>query len=123
VSFMKIAVTSTGRTLESPVDPRFGRAAFFLLVDTDSGEVTAHDNAQNLNAAQGAGIQAAETVSRLGAEVLITGHCGPKAFRTLQAAGIQVVVGPEGTAAEAVEQFKAGKLTATGAADVDSHWA
>ena len=120
---MRIAVSSTGTTLESQVDPRFGRAAFFLLVDTDSGSVSAHDNAQNLNAAQGAGIQAAETVSRLGAEAVITGHCGPKAFRTLRAAGIQVVVGPEGTVADAVEQFKAGKIVPTEAADVEGHWA
>ena len=120
---MRIAVSSTGRTLESQVDPRFGRAAFFVLVDTDTGAVSAHDNAQNLNAAQGAGIQAAETVSRLGAEVVITGHCGPKAFRTLRAAGIQVVVGPDSTVAEAVEQFTSGELVPSDAADVESHWA
>lgn len=119
---MKIAVTSAGKTLESPVDPRFGRAAYFVLVDTDTGAFEAHDNAQNLNAAQGAGIQAAQTVSSLGAEAVITGHCGPKAFRTLRAAGIQVVVGAEGTVAEVLEAFKTGKLKATESADVEGHW-
>lgn len=120
---MKIAVSSTGRTLESQVDPRFGRAVFFVLVDTDTGAVSSHDNAQSLNAAQGAGIQAAETVSRLGAQVAITGHCGPKAFRTLRAADIQVVVGAEGSVTEAVEAFKAGRLKPAGSSDVEGHWA
>jgi predicted Fe-Mo cluster-binding NifX family protein len=120
---MKIAVTSSGKTLESPVDPRFGRAAFFVVVDTDTGAFEVHDNAQNLNAAQGAGIQAGETVSRLGAEAVITGHCGPKAFRTLGAAGVKVVIGAKGSVAEAVEAFKTGKLKPADAADVEGHWA
>jgi predicted Fe-Mo cluster-binding NifX family protein len=120
---MKIAVSSTDRTLESQVDPWFGRAAFFVLVDTDTGDFAAHDNTQNLNVAQGAGVQSAQTVSRLGAEAVITGHCGPKAFRTLQAAGIQVVVGADGTVADAVERFKSGQLSPASAADVESHWA
>ena len=120
---MKIAVSSVGKAVESQVDPRFGRAAFFILADTETGAFEAHDNAQNLNAAQGAGIQAAETVSRLGAEVVITGHCGPKAFRTLHAAGIKVVVGAESTVAEALEQFKSGALVPMDAADVEGHWA
>jgi predicted Fe-Mo cluster-binding NifX family protein len=119
---MKIAVTSRGRTLESPVDPRFGRTEFFILVDADSGVFEVYDNAQNLSAAQGAGIQAAQTVSRLAAEVVITGHCGPKAFRTLGAAGIQVVVGASGSVAEAVQAFKTGKLKATESPDVEGHW-
>ena len=119
---MQIAVTCSGRTLEDAVDPRFGRSAGFLLVDTESGAVTFHDNAQNLNAAQGAGIQSAQQVSELDAEVLITGHCGPKAFRTLQAAWIKVVVGAEGTVGEAVEAFKAGTLKPTESPDVEGHW-
>ncbi|MBN1420615.1 MAG: NifB/NifX family molybdenum-iron cluster-binding protein [Planctomycetes bacterium] len=119
---MKIAVTSEGPTLDSRVDPRFGRCAAFVVVDTETGAVEAADNAQNRNAAQGAGIQAAQTVSRLGADVLLTGHCGPKAFRTLQAAGVRVVVGAEGTVAEAVEAFKAGRLKPAESADVEGHW-
>ncbi len=119
---MKLIVTAVGPTLDSPVDMRFGRAAMFLLFDTETGTVAAHDNAQNLNAAQGAGIQAAETASRLGAEAVLTGHCGPKAFRALQAAGIRVVLGARGTAREAVEQFTKGLLKPTDAADVAGHW-
>ena len=120
---MKIVVTSKGKTLESQVDPRFGRAANFVLIDTDTGAFEGHDNAQNLNAAQGAGIQAAETVSRLGAEAVITGHCGPKAFRTLRAAGVHVVVAAQGTVAQAVEAFQTGKLKPAESADVEGHWA
>jgi predicted Fe-Mo cluster-binding NifX family protein len=120
---MKIAVTSSGETLESEIDPRFGRAAKFVLFDTESGDFEVVDNEQNLNAAQGAGIQAAETVSRLGAEAVITGHCGPKAFRTLRAAGIQIFAGAEGTVAGAIEQFRSGSLEASESPDVEGHWA
>ena len=84
---MKVAVTSQGMDLASQVDPRFGRAKYFVLVDTDTGTFTAHDNRQNLNAAQGAGIQAGRNVVELGAEAVITGNVGPKAFTTLQGGG------------------------------------
>ena len=120
---MKLAITSSGQTLDSQVDPRFGRAAYFIVVDADTGAFEAHDNAQNLSAAQGAGIQSAETISRLGAEVVITGHCGPKAFRTLTAAGIAVVVGAGGSVAEAIDRFQKGELQPASSADVEGHWA
>jgi len=119
---MKMVITSSGETMDSPVDPRFGRAKTFILFDTETGLHQAVDNTQNLNAAQGAGIQAAENVCRLGAQCLITGHCGPKAFRTLKAAGIKVIIGAEGTVTEAIEKFRAGQYTTAEAADVDGHW-
>ena len=119
---MKVAVTSRGPKADSEVDPRFGRAKYFIIADTESGDFEAVDNAQNLNAPQGAGIQAAQNVSAKGAEVLITGHCGPNAFRTLSAAGIKVVVGAEGTVSEALEKFKAGELKESEGADVEGHW-
>lgn len=68
---MKVAVTAQGPGLDSLVDPRFGRAQYFLLIDTETGNLTAHDNVQNLNAAQGAGIQAAQAVVQLGAEAML----------------------------------------------------
>jgi len=120
---MIIVVSASGKTLDAQVDPRFGRAAFFVAVDSESGAFQAHDNVQNLNAAQGAGIQSAETISRLGAEVVITGNCGPKAFRTLSTAGIKVIVGAQGTVAEAIEAFKSGVLVPTDAPNVEGHWA
>ena len=119
---MKIVITATGDTLDAKVDPRFGRAAKFILFDTDTGDFEAVDNAQNLNAAQGAGIQSAEAVSRLGAEGVISGHCGPKAFRALAAADIAIYTGAEGTVAQAIEQFRNGSLSRAGSADVEGHW-
>ena len=119
---MKIAITSTGPNLEDEMDRRFGRAQMFLIVDTETGQYTAVDNKQNLEAAQGAGIQAAGTVVDQGVEVLITGHCGPNAYKTLQAAGVKVIVGARGTNAEVVEQFKNGQLSETSGPDVEGHW-
>ena len=119
---MKVAVSAVGDTLDSAVDPRFGRAAQFVLVDTDTGEHQTISNAQSFGAAQGAGIQAAETVSSHGAEYVITGHCGPKAFRALKAAGIKVVIGVDGTVADAVDKLKNGEVQPTDSADVEGHW-
>ena len=119
---MKIVVTSQGETLESKVDPRFGRAKNFILLDTETGKFEAIDNTQNLNAAQGAGIQAAQNVTNTDAEALITGNCGPKAFKVLSAASIKVYIGAEGTVAEAVEKFKKGELEEASGANVEGHW-
>ena len=68
---MKVAVTSEGATLDAAVDPRFGRAKYFILADTDADTFEAVDNVQNLNAASGAGIQSAETVVNRGAEAVV----------------------------------------------------
>jgi len=119
---MKLAVTSQGATLQSPLDPRFGRAKQFILLDTETGAFSAVDNSVNLNAEQGAGIQAAKKVVELGAEALITGHVGPKAFSTLQAAKIKIYTGASGSVADAVDEYKAGKLQAAASADVEGHW-
>ncbi|MFP4434989.1 MAG: NifB/NifX family molybdenum-iron cluster-binding protein [Phycisphaerae bacterium] len=120
---MQIAVTAQDHELSAPVDPRFGRAKFFVVVDTESGESSPADNTQNLNAAQGAGgIQAGRNVIELGVKAVITGHVGPKAFTTLQAGGVAVYTGATGTVADAIEQFKAGKLEQSTGADVQGHW-
>lgn len=120
---MKIIVTGSGDKLTDAVDPRFGRASQFLLVDMETGNMTAHDNAQNLNAAQGAGIQAAETVARLGAGAVVTGNVGPKAFRVLSAAGIKVFLVKDGTIADAIARYKKGELSETKESNVEGHWA
>lgn len=119
---MKIVVTAQGAEMESEVDPRFGRAKYFVLVDTETGQHETHDNAQNLNAPQGAGIQAAQSVARLGANAVLTGHVGPKAFATLSAAGVAVFTGAAGTVKEAIEKHKARQLKTTDKADVEGHW-
>jgi predicted Fe-Mo cluster-binding NifX family protein len=119
---MKLVVTAQDSSLDSPVDPRFGRARYFLLVDTDTGQFTPHDNVQNLNAAQGAGIQAAQTVVRLGAEAVLTGSVGPKAFATLQAGQVAVYPGAAGTVRQAVEELRCGRLQPAARANVEGHW-
>ena len=83
---MKVAITSQGKTLDSLLDPKFGRAAYILIVDTATLEFEVFDNNENKNAFKGAGIQAAAMISDKSAEVLLTGFCGPKAFQTLAAA-------------------------------------
>jgi predicted Fe-Mo cluster-binding NifX family protein len=119
---MKIAITAQGPDTSALVDPRFGRARFFIVVDTEKEGFTAADNSMNLNAAQGAGIQAGRNVVALGVEAVVTGHVGPKAYATLQAGGVSVYTGASGTVAEAVELFKAGTLKRQEGADVEGHW-
>lgn len=119
---MKIAVTTSGDNLAAPLDSRFGRAARFLIYDTDTKGFQLVDNSQNLNAAQGAGIQAAQTVANAGVNSLITGHCGPKAFRVLQVAGIEIFNCAAATVEEALGLLKEGKLQAANEADVEGHW-
>lgn len=119
---MKIAVSASGTQLDSRVDPRFGRAPYFLLVDSDTMEFEVLANQQNYQAAQGAGIQAAALVASHRPAAVITGNCGPKAFNTLQAAGIAVLLGVSGSVREAVEQFRRGQLKPSPNANVASHW-
>jgi len=119
---LKIAVSASGSDLNAQVDPRFGRAPFFLLVDPETLEFEAVANQTNLQASQGAGIQAAALVARQRPVAVLTGNCGPKAFDTLQAAGIQVVVGVEGSVREAVENYRTGKFKPAPGPNVAGHW-
>jgi predicted Fe-Mo cluster-binding NifX family protein len=119
---MKIAISSTGKEISSNLDPRFGRAPYFIIVDPQTMAFEVVDNDQNLNLPQGAGIQAGKTIVDQKVDALITGHCGPKAFMVLQQAGIKVITGASGTVAEAVAQFKNGQLEAAAAPDVEGHW-
>jgi predicted Fe-Mo cluster-binding NifX family protein len=119
---MKIAITAKDAGLEAEVDPRFGRAAHILIVDTDTMAFEALDNTDNINAFRGAGIQAASMVSDKGAQVLLTGYCGPKAFAVLQAAGVNVANDVTGTVADAVKAFKEGKFSYADQPNADGHW-
>lgn len=118
---MKIAVTSTGKTLDSQVDPRFGRAACFIIIDTETMDFSVIENV-NTAAAGGAGISSAKLVIDAGAEAILTGNCGPNAERTLTAAGLKLYTGVTGTVAEAIELFKSGKLTEAPGPNVESHY-
>jgi len=119
---MKIAVTAKGKTLDCEVDQKFGRAAGFIVYDTDSKTFEAVDNAQNVNAMQGAGIQAAQKIAEMNVDALITGHCGPNAYRTLTAGGVKTFSGASGTVQEALDKYQAGELQALQGPDVGGHW-
>lgn len=119
---MRLAVTSTGRKLNSNLDPRFGRAAYFMIVNPETMAFEVVENYQNLKLPQGAGIQAGKTVADNKVDVLITGHCGPKAFKVLQKAGVKIITGAGGTVSDAVVQFKNGELEISAEADVEGHW-
>lgn len=119
---MKIAISSTGKTLDSAVDLRFGRAGGFIIYDLDNNSFEFIDNVQNLEAAQGAGIQAAQNVINQDVQALITGHCGPKAFKVLMAADVKIYTGAQGSIQEAIEKFKNNELQQAQEADVEGHW-
>jgi len=119
----KIAVSAQGPGLDEPIDPRFGRAAGFLIVDPQTMEFEYLDNGSSQVLAQGAGLQAAEIVARAGANLVLTGFVGPKAFQALAAAGIKVGQDLDGlTVREAVERFKAGQIEAAGGPNKGGHW-
>jgi predicted Fe-Mo cluster-binding NifX family protein len=119
---MKICITSRGPELSSEVDPRFGRARFFIIYDDESEEWEAVDNQQNVNAAGGAGVQSGTTVAEKGCQWVVSGHMGPKALSVLKAAGIQVATGASGRVADAIAAFREGKLEKSDSADVAPHW-
>ena len=117
---MKIAITSVGPKLEDKVDPRFGRCRYFILFDTDTNKFEAIEN----TGAQGMGgveIQSGQIMVDRGAEIVLTGSCGPNAFQTLQAAGIKVITGVTGTVQEAIDKFKSGNFKAASQANVSAH--
>lgn len=118
---MKICVTSMGDTLDSDVDPRFGRCKYFLVIDTDSLEIESIPN-ESMMASGGAGIQAAQRVAKTGANIVITGNIGPNAFQTLSAAGVKVITGANGTIKEIVNKFKKGEMNERQSPSVESHF-
>jgi len=119
---MKIAITCNSDSLDAPVDPRFGRAASFLIFDTETEQTRLVPNEQNRQATQGAGIQAGQTVVDAGVSALITGNVGPKAFRVLEAGGVKVYLADQVTCREAIAALQAGRLESTSAANRPGHW-
>lgn len=119
----KIAISCEGPALDDLVDPRFGRAAGFLIVNPQTMETEYVDNGSSQVMAQGAGIQAAETVAGTGATVVLTGYVGPKAFRALAAAGIKVGQDLENmTAREALERFHNNQVSTASKPNNEGHW-
>jgi predicted Fe-Mo cluster-binding NifX family protein len=105
-----IAVSANGKNLEAKVSPLFGRARFFILVDPDTLAWEAMDNLANLSNAQGIGVAVANSLVKKNIRTVVAGSCGPKAFQTLQAAGVEVVLQVKGTVRQALARFKRGEL-------------
>ena len=118
---MKIAVSASGRDLDAQIDPRFGRCAYFIIIETDDMSFEAFDN-ESIALGGGAGIQSGQFVASKGAKTIITGNVGPNAVRTLNAAGVEVIVGQAGTVRQAIENYKNGKLKNTTEANVAEHY-
>lgn len=119
---MRIAITTRGNDLGAEVDPRFGRAARFLLFDTETRAFKLIENTQSLDLMQGAGIQSAQNLIQHNPEVILTGYCGPKAFRVLEASGVKVVVGCGGKIKDVIQAYLDGKYQPAEKANVDGHW-
>jgi len=117
---MKICLSSTGKNLDATVDQRFGRCQYFLIVDTETMKVKAVPNESTMSSG-GAGVQAAQIVVKERVGSVITGNIGPNAFQILQAAGIKVFTGAEGTVQDVLERYKNGTLQETEVANVESH--
>jgi predicted Fe-Mo cluster-binding NifX family protein len=118
---MKVAVSSTGTELDSPIEPRFGRCAYFITVETDDMNFEVFDN-QSIALGGGAGIQSAQFIASKGASAVLTGNCGPNAMQALTAAGVKVVIGQAGTVRQAVERYKKGETQAASEANVGAHY-
>ncbi|MDQ7784932.1 MAG: NifB/NifX family molybdenum-iron cluster-binding protein [Desulfomonilaceae bacterium] len=119
---MRIAVSAMGRDLDADLDPRFGRAMYFLILDPNGTIEEVIENSTNMNAMKGAGIQAGKILADKKVDVLLTGHCGPNAFKALNAAGIKVAVELSGTVREALERFKRTDVKFAGGPNVEGHW-
>ncbi len=119
---MKLAITSSGNDLDNQMDLRFGRAKGFIIYDMENNSFEFIDNVQNLEATQGAGIQAAQNVVNKNVETIITGHCGPKAFKILSTYNVKIYTAEEGKISEVLEKFKNSELREATSADVEGHW-
>lgn len=116
---MKICITSEGNNLDSPVDPRFGRCQYFIIVDTDTLDFEAIQNS-NIEAGGGAGIQSGQLVAVKHVKTVLTGNVGPNAFNTLRAGGIEIITGVSGSVKNAVDMYKKGELKSTQGPSVGS---
>jgi len=118
---LRICITASGNNLDAQLDPRFGRCAYLVIVDSETLQFEAVPNLAS-GATGGAGIQAAQTIANKGVKVLVTGNVGPNAFQALSAAGIDIITGASGTVKEAVEKFRKGELRKTDAPTVGDHF-
>lgn len=118
---MKIAISSSGKDLDSQIDPRFGRCQYFIFVDPETMEFEVSEN-EGLMAMGGAGVQAAQLVVQKGVKALITGNLGPNAASALSGSGIKIYLVSSGTVKEAIEAYKTGSLREVSGATVPPHF-
>ena len=116
---MKICITSQGDSLDSQVDPRFGRCQYFVIADTENSDFEVVQNS-NISGMGGVGIQSAQFIAEKQAKVVLTGNVGPNAFQGLQAAGIEIITGVSGSIKEVIEKYNKGELKTTKEASVNS---
>lgn len=120
---MKVAITASGEDLNSPVDRVFGRARYFVITDPEETNVEVLENSQNVNAAQGAGIQAARQIANKTVDILLTGNVGPNAFRALDAVSIKIYQFESDilTVRDALTAWKEGRLQEVKAPTAQGH--
>lgn len=118
---MKVCVSALAGDLDAPVDPRFARCRYFVIVELESMKFEAIPNTA-AEAFGGAGIQAAQIVVSKGVDVVITGNIGPNAMRALLAAGVKVITGAYGTVRRAIEAYRRGELKETSTPTVSRHF-
>ncbi len=107
---MKICISATDNNLDSSLDPRFGRAIYFLIVD-DKGELIKAIKNTGVQAMRGAGITAAQIVAAERVKAVITGNIGPNASMVLGSSGIKIFLGSPGMKVRDVfQEYQKGKL-------------
>lgn len=119
---MIMAISAREKGLDSQVDQRFGRCAFFVLVNVESGELVKSIENTNAASAGGAGPQSVQILSEHGVNAVALGNVGPNAVTALKAAGMEIYTGIEGTVQETLKKFKEGKLEVVPGATVSSHF-
>lgn len=118
---MKLAITAKGDSLSSEMDERFGRCAYFIVVDTDNpGSFRAIKN-DAVDAGGGAGIRAAQTVIDAGAQAVVSGNFGPKAFDALSAGDVKLYSVSASTVQEALDSFVGNKARSLESATAAAH--
>ena len=117
---MRIAVTATKPAMDADIDPRFGRCQYFVLVDPETMQFEAIQN-PGTTGGGGVGIDTAQFIAGKEVDTIITGNCGPNAYKALSAAGIKVIVNVTGKVQDAIESYKSGKLQASSQPNVEAH--
>ena len=119
---MKIAFTTSGKSLDAPMDSRFARAPWVLVYDLETLTFNLLENEANRKSDESAGVKTAKMIVQSGAGVVVTGHCGPSAFRILTIAGVRVSRTSAITVAKALDLYSSGSLAEIETPDMSGHW-